>query len=548
MIDCPHKTAARLNGGRCPVCVPKMIARLEQLQEDLEIEADRRYLKRCRDSFPFFFKESWHVLEPETPLSWNWHHDFVCDHLQDVFHQWDWAGEALLTAKPEDTVQEVQNLIWNLPPGTAKSRMISVAFLAWCWLHKPNFSLNFYSGTPKVVTRDSEKFSQLIRSDWYARFEVPWTIIKDSVGKVENSMHGFRGASGLRASVTGDRADGFVIDDADDAELVHSPAYREEGHKRYRALENRINSDRRGLRLVMAQRVHDDDTTGYLLRTERHKWHHICIPLEHGKGPVLEPEDKIEGLTQYGTVTWLGRKDPRTKMGETLHADRYPPSKVKAIMANAEIDGEGQYNQNPTAAGATLISMEELARYEAPLMPKEYDQIWMSLDATFKPSTNGKDASPTKSMVGLGVIAQKGAIFDVLEAQSMDLDFEETMRAAQSMRDRWEMQGYRINGMLVEDKANGSAVLQVMHRTFPGLVEIKPEGGKMARAQSCLPVFRAMQLRLPIAAPWLLECEKEITKFPRYRRDDMFDMITQALNYMREDDWLEKFRRRAGVA
>jgi hypothetical protein len=37
---------------------------------ELRIELDRR---RAQRSFAEFVKIAWHVLEPETPLIWNWH-------------------------------------------------------------------------------------------------------------------------------------------------------------------------------------------------------------------------------------------------------------------------------------------------------------------------------------------------------------------------------------------------------------------------------------------------------------------------------------------
>src|SRR6185437_11862743 len=104
-----------------------------------------------------------------TPLVWNWSIQAVCDHVQ-----------ALLERRLEK-----RNLIINIPPGTAKSRIVSVCAPAWMWLRYPTWRGVFASGNPRVSTRDSLYTRQIIESPWYRRmFRVRWTLADDSNTKL----------------------------------------------------------------------------------------------------------------------------------------------------------------------------------------------------------------------------------------------------------------------------------------------------------------------------------------------------------------------------
>jgi hypothetical protein len=69
----------------------------------------------------------WPVIEPGTPLSWNWHIDTICEHLAAVS-----AGE-------------MQRLIVNIPPRGMKSTTVSVVWPVWDWLTHPDRRFLFAS-------------------------------------------------------------------------------------------------------------------------------------------------------------------------------------------------------------------------------------------------------------------------------------------------------------------------------------------------------------------------------------------------------------------
>jgi len=84
---------------------------------------------------------------------------------------------------------------------------------------------------------------------------------------------------------------------------------------------------------------------------------------------------------------------------------------------------------------------------------------------------------------------------------------------------------------LIEDKANGSAVIQMLANDIPGIIPVNPGGGKVARAQAIAPLVEAGNIYLPHPefAPWVNDFIEECVQFPNGVNDDQVDAMTQAL-------------------
>ena len=84
---------------------------------------------------------------------------------------------------------------------------------------------------------------------------------------------------------------------------------------------------------------------------------------------------------------------------------------------------------------------------------------------------------------------------------------------------------------LIEDKANGSAVIQMLQHEISGILPVNPEGGKIARAQAVSPLIEAGNVYLPHpdCAAWVGDFIEECAAFPNGAHDDQVDAMTQAL-------------------
>ncbi len=90
----------------------------------------------------------------------------------------------------------------------------------------------------------------------------------------------------------------------------------------------------------------------------------------------------------------------------------------------------------------------------------------------------------------------------------------------------------------MEDKANGSAVIETMVGELDGVLAVEPQGGKVARAYAVEPQVEAGQVFLPADAPWVGDFIEECAAFPNGKNDDQVDQMTQALTrmHLREGD------------
>jgi len=126
----------------------------------------------------------------------------------------------------------------------------------------------------------------------------------------------------------------------------------------------------------------------------------------------------------------------------------------------------------------------------------------------------------------------KGADRFLLDQIRARMDLPATKDAVRSLSERWP----RATAKLVEDKANGPAVIQELRHELAGLIEVTPEGGKIARAHAVSPMAESGNVYLPhpSIAPWVEGFMEEAASFPTGRHDDQVDAMTQALNRLRQ--------------
>jgi predicted RNA-binding Zn-ribbon protein involved in translation (DUF1610 family) len=85
----------------------------------------------------------------------------------------------------------------------------------------------------------------------------------------------------------------------------------------------------------------------------------------------------------------------------------------------------------------------------------------------------------------------------------------------------------------VEDKANGTAVIETLKHEISGIIAVEPEGGKEARAHAVSAEVEAHNVYLPETAPWIHDFIEECAGFPTSAHDDQVDAMTQALTRFR---------------
>jgi predicted phage terminase large subunit-like protein len=440
----------------------------------------------CRRSFHEFVKRAWHIIEPGVPFSDNWHIELVCRKLEAVFRG------------------EIKKLVINQPPGTSKSTVVSVLFKVWTWINQPGHKFLAASFDGSLTLRDARKCLTLLQSDW---FKARWG---DTVAAVEKNLAvsdfattagGQLFSTSVGGKVTGRHFDTHIIDDPTKP-LAVSPVTLEQAQKWFQGtLASRFRDPKNGRTVLIMQRLHENDLAGFLER--EHGYYVVRLPMEY------EPAEAHP-------------EDPRTEEGELLWPDRIPLHVVLELKKTmGSIVYAAQEQQRPVPEGGAVFRREWFQYYKG--VPAKFDQLLMSVDCSFKDLE-------TSDWVVIQVWGRRGGEFWLLDQTRERMGFSATCVAIRAMAKKWP----RAVKKIVEDKANGSAVVETLNKKISGMRPVNPEGGKLARANAVSPLFEAKNVWLPDPelAPWIGDYTKELQSFPMGTNDDQVDATTQALNHM----------------
>jgi predicted phage terminase large subunit-like protein len=482
-------------------------ARPSEMDEDeaLLIEANACARERLAD----FVQMAWPLLNPGVPLIWGRHLDAVCEHLEAV------------------TRREIRQLAINIPPGETKTTSVCQCWPSWEWLQFPERRWLFAAHSQANTIRDSLARRGLIQGSWYQdAFHPAWRIVTGEDTKLffGNDRKGWHKAISVGTRITGWHADTQVIDDPLDAADVHTVEL--EHHVRwYRdVFESRVRDG--FARVLIMQRLHHKDLAGELLRAGG--WEHLCLPRR------FEPKRRCETACRTCSTgaTSIGWRDWRTKPGELLNPERFDEAalaekyrgKPAAVIA-------AQEQQTPTV-GEGAIFRESWWRFwtwdgatpGTRALPTKFDRLVGFFDTTFD---GGQSAD---YFVGT-LWGQVGADFFLLDRTRLRATFTEAKREMRRFVERWP----ECRRWLVEQSANGPALVDELRSIVPGLILVKVTEPKVQRAESISGYVEAGNIYLPheTIAPWVRsEWIPEFNEFPRGTHDDQVDSCSGALRDM----------------
>jgi phage terminase large subunit-like protein len=221
----------------------------------------------------------------------------------------------------------------------------------------------------------------------------------------------------------------------------------------------RGNDPKTAAKVIIMQRFRTEDLAGHLLKQGGRE--HLSIPEEY-EGGTEKPK------------TVIGWSDPRTAEGELLWPARYGSDEIERVRHTlGSMAYAGQYQQRPVPASGGVWKQAWFRFYrrsELAAIPK-FDYVVASWDCAFK------DVHNSDYVCGQ-LWGVRKADFYLLDAIHARLDFPATLAGIRSLCARSQ---HLIHAVLVEDKANGPALISVLRSQIPGMLAINPEGGKQAR-------------------------------------------------------------------
>lgn len=470
-----------------------------------------------------FVKQSWHVVEPGVPFVPGFHIESICEHLEAV------------------TRGEIRRLLINIPPRHSKSTIVSVMWPIWEWITAPQqkYLCASYSGTLSI--RDNLKARRLVQSPWYQeRWGSRFALAGDQNAKqrFENDKTGYRLATSVGGTATGEGGSRLVLDDPHNAQEAQSDAVREAAIEWFDMVwSTRLNDPKKDVMVTIMQRLHENDVSGRIL--ELGGWEHLCIPAEW---------DGVKRRTK------LGEYDPRRIKGQLICPERFGPKELEALkVVLGSYGASGQLQQDPVPAEGRILDTRCFRLWPADQALPQFEYVLQSYDCAF---TDDADNDPT-AMTAWGIFTHKNKRNAMLlDAWDENLTYPQlrkraikewtneyggTEKGGQPTRAR------RPDRALIEEKAAGISLIQDLRLARVPLTPYNPgKADKISRAHQSSPTLEIGLLWIPEsskhpgqAVSWAQEFIKQLSKFPVAKHDDYVDTFTQAVIYFKNERWFD---------
>ena len=448
------------------------------------------YHDLLRGHLPSFIAKSFAALNPGTEFLPNWHIGMIAEHLIACQRG------------------EITRLLINMPPRMLKSLSVSIAWPAFVLGAAPHTRILLASYAQSLSTQHALQCRSLLQSLWY-RALFPDTRLRSDQNqkhKFLTTRNGMYFATSTGGTLTGEGGDILIVDDPLTPTAALSRSRREAANRWFQhTFSSRLNDKRRGVMVVVMQRLHSDDLSGYL--HERGGWEHLCLPARAPRAATL----------RFGTRT------RHRAEGEPLHPER----EDEAMLARAERElgsyaFAAQYQQDPVPEGGHMVQPRWLRRFDTPPEEAEIVRIIQSWDTAIKAGAQ-HDASACATLVQ----TQEG--YYLLDMTTLRAEYPALKRRIEEHAEAWQP-----HVLLLEDQASGQSLLQDLkpHTHLP-LIGVRPTRDKVTRLAAVSALIEAGKLHLPRHAPWLAAFERELLSFPHARHDDQVDALSQCLNWLR---------------
>jgi predicted phage terminase large subunit-like protein len=399
---------------------------------------------------------------------------------------------------------EIDRLMVQMPPGSAKSTYSSILLPAWWFTRHPQdsiiaashtASLAYYFGRRArcIVAEEAQSLGYNIAAQ--DRANSHWST----------SSGGEYYAVGTRGSMIGRRADLAIIDDpvksqAEADSLIH----RDRIWEWFRSdLIPRLKPNAR-IVLIMT-RWHQDDLCGRLLAQDTGEWRCLRLPAFAEEGDRLDRSLGEPLWPEWEDTQALLRR--RTSIGE------------RAWLA--------QFQQSPRPATGTLFKVDCLGVIDA-LPPGPLGPVVRAWDLA---ATSDKGRNDPDWTVGVKMMRDDSGRFTVLDVvrfRGSPREVEDSITAAA----RTDGRGVTIG--LPEDPGQaGKSQVSYLVRQLAGhrVLPSRETGAKATRAAPVASQIEAGNVTL-IRGNWNHSFIEELRDFPFGRKDDQIDALSRAFDML----------------
>lgn len=417
----------------------------------------------------------------------------------------DFLADEIQRFVESDTGNAYDILIIETPPQHGKSITITESFPSWYLGKYPKHRIIEASYNHDTAEKFGRKNLEKVETFGAALFGLEkgstWSKTEFELSNGWGRMI----SRGIMSGITGNPANLMIIDDPiKNREEADSATYRDKLWAEWQnSLKSRLAAKAKVI--VIMTPWHEDDFAARLLQMESNT-RLIRLPVE------AEENDLLGRRIGEALAPELGK--------DNVWLEQFKAGYVADPKKGGLRAWQALYQCSPRVEGGNLIRREWWKYYD----PKDiavFGTTVISVDATFK---NQED----NDFVAIQVWGKRNNDFYLRYSLNKHLDFPETVMAIRAIKSLFPETMY----ILIEDKANGSAIIQTLQREFVGVIGINPKGGKVARVNAIAPAIESGHVFLPYGELWTEEFIDQFTAFPAAAHDDMVDSCSQCLGFL----------------
>lgn len=449
-------------------------------------------------------------------------HFLVFNQLSMPTFQVNWHHRLMATGMERFIRREIKNVMFLLPPRVGKTQQVSIHGPAWALGHNPDLNIIAGAYSDNYASRINRAIQRTIDSPFYrVAFPDVWLPGPDAPPEEGRTVRvrtnrefeivGRRGrylSSGVGGAFTGSGGQLLFLDDPiKNSQQADSALFRDGMWEWYVSTFATRGEGDVG-KCVIQTRWHEDDLAGRLLAQAK-----------------ADPEADQWTVFDFPMILESPRPGDPRQVGEALWPERISLERCARIRATDARVWNSLYQQRPSSSEGENIKREWLKRWVD--LPNRFDDVIISVDCAFKETS-------TSDFVAIQVWARIGACFLLIDQVRARMDFPKTINAILATKARFP----ESSAIVVEDKANGPAIISVLQKRVPGVVPYNPQSSKTARLSAVAPWFMSGNVQIPDerSCPWVSDYVEELVTFPNGANDDQVDATSQALLYFKDND------------
>jgi len=449
-----------------------------------------------KSDFYLFFQMFWSKISSDELVS-SRHIEFICKELQKI-------GLDILNKKDI----EFDWFIFNVPPGSSKSTIVSQMFPSWLMANDESiFTINT-SYSDSLATGFIRKSKAIIQSKEFEEIFGKIELTKDNEGHIETKKGGGRYATSTGGTITGSHANLIIVDDPLSVEQSYSKASIDKANRYLKeTLPTRKRNKSKTPMILIMQRLNENDPTGMLLNSNL-RVKRYCLPAEINSN-ATNAELYIDGLLDENRMSKTILDSFKSSLGSYGYACQFDqvPAPLEGGIVKKEwfiitndinrnarktifIDGAYTDNKNNDPTGILITSFQS-----GFLVIHNYVENWYTLAQLL---TNFKAISESNNLSNSDEI-------------------------------------------LIEPKASGKDIVSMFNAYFSiPTNEYRGDfvkASKSTRIQTSAPYIQSGKIKL-VQGSWNDSFINQICSFPNAKHDECVDLISYSI---------EKFLIKRGV-